>query len=180
MRTPRSTNYAIDTAGEFPFALSRYIFYVLFHAARQRDAVFDTMAPPGSLSLQRWRTLAVIRRIENCSMKDLALFTSVDRTTLTRTVDQLVAEGMVERWSSPRDRRRVNITLSAKGEELLNEVAAPLISGNETLLAGLDEASVRTTARVLQHIVRRAMGDPLTAERLLAYGNPSQARKSSS
>jgi len=161
---------SLDPAGEFPFQLDRYLFYLLFHAALQRDVLFDRTTPPGGPTLQRWRALAVIGRIENCSMKDLALYTGVDRTTLTRTVDQLVGEKLVERWSSPRDRRRVNLSLSPEGEALCASAIAPLMAGNRALLSGLDEASLRTTARVLQHIVRKALGDPLTAERLLAYG----------
>jgi DNA-binding MarR family transcriptional regulator len=178
MRQPVRPEYAVDPVGEFPLPPDRYLFYLLFQAQRQRDLFFDRTAGSTGLTLQRWRTLAVIRRIENCSMKDLALYTAVDRTTLTRTIDQLVAQGLVERWSPPGDRRRVNVTLTAEGEARCEEAAGRMAEGNRILLAGVDEASARTAARVLQHLIRKAVGDPLTAERLLAYGGPVRTAKS--
>jgi DNA-binding MarR family transcriptional regulator len=114
MRSSRPSGNPVDPTGEFFIEASAYLFYLLFQASRQRDLHYDRKLAALGLNLHRWRILAVIRRIENCSMKDLALFGAVDRTTLTRTVDRLVAEGLVERWAAPRDRRRVNVSRAPK------------------------------------------------------------------
>ncbi len=55
-----------------------------------------------------WRALAVVRRIDDCTMKALARYSSIDRTTLTRTVDQLVEQGKSKRCVH-RDRQQVNL-----------------------------------------------------------------------
>lgn len=143
---------------------------MLFQAARQRDLYYDQKLTAAGLNLHRWRILAVIRRIENCSMKDLALFSAMDRTTLTRAVDQLVADGLVERWSSPRDRRRVNVTLSDKGEAVHRQADATLLKGDRAMLAGVEDEAVRGAARTLRQVIRNLMEDPLVAARLLGYG----------
>jgi DNA-binding MarR family transcriptional regulator len=143
---------------------------LLFQVARQRDLHYDRKLAAAGINLHRWRILAVIRRIENCSMKDLALFSAMDRTTLTRAVDQLVSEGLVERWSSPRDRRRVNLTLSHDGEAAYRRALTVLLKGNAAMLAGVEDAEVRGVARALRQVVRNLMEDPLAAEKLLAYG----------
>lgn len=174
MRTSRPTDPSVDSTGEFPLAPAEYIFYLLFQAARQRDLYFTRTAGASGLTLQHWRTLAVIRRIENCSMKDLALYAAIDRTTLTRVVDHLVAQGLVERWSPARDRRQVQVTLSAAGEAAFDGAVARLLRNNRAVLSGVDEASARVAARVLQQVIRNMMDDPLAAERLLAYGRPSR------
>ena len=174
MRAPRQKTHNIDPTGEFPLPPSAYLFYLLFQAARQRDLHYDQKLAGAGLNVHGWRILAVIRRIETCSMKDLALFSAMDRTTLTRAVDHLVAEGLVERWSSPRDRRRVNITLSEKGEAVHAQALATLQNGNAVMLAGVEEDAVRGAARVLSQVIRNLMQDPLAASKLLAYAAPPQ------
>jgi DNA-binding MarR family transcriptional regulator len=169
MRSPRARDNPVDPTGEFPLVPSAYLFYLLFQVARQRDVHYDRKLAAVGLTLQRWRILAVIRRIENCSMKDLALFSAVDRTTLTRAVDQMVAEGLVARWSSPRDRRRVNVTLGDKGEAVFLQAVGLLRDGNAAMLAGVEEEALRGASRVLAQVVRNLMDDPLAAEKLLNY-----------
>lgn len=172
MRRTHPKDHSFDPEGEFPLAPGEYLFYLVSQTARQRDLRFERAVAAAELSLTRIRTLAVIRRIENCSMSDLALFTGVDRTTLTRAIDQLVRDGLVERWSPAGDRRRVNVALSAKGEVLHVDAFKRLVAGNGATLAKLDEREVRQAARVLQQVLRAVMDDPLEAEKLLDYGRP--------
>lgn len=173
MPPPQIPGHSIDPTGEFPLGAPEYLFYLLFQAARQRDLRFDRALAGIGLNVHRWRTLAIIRRIENCAMKDLALYSAVDRTTLTRAVDQLVAQGLVQRWSTPRDRRRVNLMLSDAGEAAYRAALAALLSGNQDLLAGVSEGETRGAARVLAQVIRNIMEQPLEAEKLLAYGWPT-------
>lgn len=170
MRSPRIRDMPVDPTGEFPIGPPAYLFYLLFQMARQRDVYYDQKLAAFGLNLNRWRILAVIRRMENCSMKDLALFSAVDRTTLTRAVDSLVSDGLVERWSSPRDRRRVNVSLSDKGEAVHGQAATTLLDGNAAMLAGVEDESVRHAARTMRQIIRNLSDDLLATERLLAYG----------
>lgn len=172
MRKPQPPDNSLDPPREFPLGVAEYFFYLQFQIARQQDLVFGQAVTEAGLNLHRWRTLAVIRRIENCSMKDLALYSAIDRTTLTRAVDQLVAQGLVERWSPSRDRRRVNVALSAKGEEAYAEAVAGLRRENAAMLNGVDDDVLRSTVRVMQQVVRNLVADPLSAEKLLAYGRP--------
>ena len=162
----------MDPQGEFPLGPAEYFFYLLFQTVRQRDIFFDQALSDTGLNLHRWRTLAVIRRIENCSMKDLALYSAIDRTTLTRAVDQLVRLGLVERWSPTGDRRRVNVALTAQGEAVYEQAVDMLRRENAAMLSGNDEPTVREAIRVLQRAILNLMPDRLQAERLLAYGRP--------
>jgi len=172
MRKPRPPDNSLDPQREFPLGPAEYFFYLQFQIVRQRDLLFDRVLAETGLNLHRWRALAVIRRIENCSMKDLALYSAIDRTTLTRAVDHLVTEGLVERWSPSRDRRRVNVTLSARGEEVYDQAVAALLRENAAMLQGVDDEPLRESVRVMQQVVSNLVADPLSAEKLLAYGRP--------
>jgi DNA-binding MarR family transcriptional regulator len=170
MRKPHPSDNTLDSEGEFPLTPPEYFFYLQFQIVRQRDLLFDRALSDTGLNLQRWRTLAVIRRIQHCPMKDLALYSAIDRTTLTRIVDQLVADGLVERWSPPRDRRRVQVTISAKGEAAYAEVAQRWRESNAGMLAGVHPDALKAALRLQQQVLRNAVGEPLSAEKLLRYG----------
>jgi len=169
---PSPTDNAPDPKGEFPLAPAEYFFYLLFQAGRQRDLHFERALERAGLNIARWRTLAIIRRIGTCTMKELALYSTVDRTTLTRTVDQLVAQGLVERTIPPRDRRKVHLSLSPQGEAVYRQAVPLLLAGNAELLQGFSDAEIRATVRLLQSSVRRMIEDPKVADLLINFGRP--------
>ncbi len=168
--TRRATDNAPDLKGEFPLAPAEYYFYLLFQAGRQRDLHFERALARAGLNVARWRTLAIIRRIGVCTMKELALYSTVDRTTLTRAVDQLVEQGLVERTIPSRDRRKVNLSLSPAGEALYAKAVPLLLEGNAELLDGFEDGQVRDAVRLLQTTIRRMMDDPKAADLLINFG----------
>ena len=167
----RPVDNAPDPKGEFPLAPGEYYFYLLFQAGRQRDLHFARALAKAGLNVARWRSLAIIRRIGVCTMKELALYSTIDRTTLTRAVDQLVEQGLVERTIPTRDRRKVHLSLSAAGEALYSKAVPLLLEGNAELLDGFDDERLRDAVRLLQTTIRRMMtDDPAAADLLINFG----------
>lgn len=162
-------NDAPDPQGEFPISPPEYVLYLVYLACRLRDQNLEAALATVGLNVARWRTLACIRRIGACSMRELALYSTIDRTTLTRTVDQLVAQGVVERASSERDRRKVLLSLTDDGAAL-HARALPVVSAcNAGALEASDDAQIRTAVLVLQGVIRRTVADPDDAQRLIDF-----------
>ena len=86
-------------------------------------------------------------------MNEMAAFTAIDRTTLTRIADQLVAGAHVERKDNPKDRRQVLLVATESGRALYREALAVVFSMNSRLLEGVPDPESRAAARVLQRIV---------------------------
>lgn len=63
--------------------------------------------------------LMIIGEQQPVSMGTLAEHMQVPKQNATHVVDRLSAQGLVERHSSPKDRRIVTVSLSAKGSEHL-------------------------------------------------------------
>ena len=168
---PNST----DPEGEFPLGPPEYFFYLLFQAARQRDLQFDQDLAPTGLNLAQWRSLAIIRRLEACTMGLLARYSTIDRTTLTRSVDQLVARGLVERWTPERDRRQVNLALSDLGEETYSKAVAILRERNQAVLGDVDPARLREATRVLQTALANLVHDQTLSDDLITFGRTGTA-----
>lgn len=160
---------SIDLAGDLPFGANEYLFYLVFQAQRQRDLGLNRVLKPTGLDTERWRTLAVIRRIADCTMTELSRFSAIDRTTLTRSVDQLVRRGLVERSTPPTDRRRVVLTLTEAGSAIYNDAIRVMMTSNTGLLDGVDEAEVRIAIEVLRAALIKLTPDAHDAEEVLAF-----------
>jgi DNA-binding MarR family transcriptional regulator len=163
-------DYSVDPDGEFPLGAPEYFFYLLFQAARQRDGFFAKALKPAGLNLAQWRSLAIIRRLEVCTMSSLARYSTVERTTLTRAVDQLVARGVVSRWTPDQDRRQVNLALTDLGEVTYGKAVAILKERNQWVLEDIDPQRLRDATRVLQESLRRLVDDDELALDLITFG----------
>jgi DNA-binding MarR family transcriptional regulator len=96
--------------------------------------------------------LSVISRLSGCTMNELAEFTTIDRTTLTRTADQLIEAGLVSRGGLPGDRRIVRLELTEKGEAAFELALVEMRRFNSEALEGVsaeDQAHLRDTLRVV-------------------------------
>ena len=102
--------------------------------------------------------MSTINRLDGCLMSELAEFTTVDRTTLTRTVDQLVKSGLAARGASASDRRQVVVSLTDEGHALFDRAVEALRHHNSGVLAGLCEDEVRTIRAGLQKVLRNIAG----------------------
>lgn len=175
-RIERGPDTSIDTDGEFPTDVPEYFFYLLFQAVRHRDLTFDVALKPVGLTLHRWRTLSIIRRLEACTMSELARYSTIDRTTLTRAVDHLVAEGLVTRTTPLKDRRQVTLALTAQGETIYMSAVNILIGYNRQALEGISLATRRELSRALQRVIRNVVPDKDQADDIISFGPADRAR----
>jgi MarR family transcriptional regulator, organic hydroperoxide resistance regulator len=82
------------------------------------------------LSLEQWLVLRRLAAHGDQAMRDLVADTRLNDSTLTRVVDRLAALGLVYREADPVDRRRVRVTLSARGRAV-HERLAPAVAEAE-------------------------------------------------
>jgi DNA-binding MarR family transcriptional regulator len=139
--------------------------------------VRDSQLEPGlsllDLNLARYRSLVVVGRLEKCTMSELAMFTSIDRTTLTRSVDQLLSAGLVERMKDEGDRRLVWITLTPEGEALRRKADAFVSNHGRYLLEGVPEPLQREFIRLQKFLIAKLAPDLQSAQSILDFNGPA-------
>lgn len=88
----------------------------VWHAAR--SITHQTATEEFHITVSQFHTL---RRIAdgNGSVSDLADCMHLNRSNISRSVDELVNSGLVDREQDIRDRRNVNLTLTDRGKELI-------------------------------------------------------------
>ena len=109
-------------------------------------------------------------------MNTLARFTAIERTTLTREVDQLVARGLIERTTPANDRRRVSLSLTEEGEKVYAQGIPLVAEATGQAMKGVDPEKLREFARTLQVIMLNLVDDPDWAHELISYARPENPR----
>lgn len=96
-----------------------YRFSIL---AAQATRCLSDLYRKGGLTVGGWRTLSLIGRYEPVHPGSIAERTSVDADKVTRAVDRLVSRGLVARKVDAHDRRRIVLTLTARGRKVHDEI----------------------------------------------------------
>lgn len=170
MKEPETAGQAgEDPTGEFPLNSVDYLFYLLSAIGRLRESQLEPALQILDLNLARHRALEVIGRLGPCTMSELATFTSVDRTTLTRSVDQLLTSGLVERKKDPVDRRLVYVALTEAGQALQTRATAFVVNHGRYLLEGVSETEQREFIRLQRLLVAKLAPDVQAAEQILSF-----------
>jgi DNA-binding MarR family transcriptional regulator len=91
-------------------------------AGQQLRCLAEMFRPRFKLTLARWKVLSVIGFFSSLSSTEVARHTSLGADKISRTSDQLVRMGLVVRRTDPSDRRRVMLSLSAKGKRINDEI----------------------------------------------------------
>lgn len=76
---------------------------------------------------------------------------------ITRLVDKLEKEGLVQRVRTPSDRRLVLLCITAKGQKLVDKIRQPLRQLNDQLLGHLAKDELAQFSRLLEKARHRDM-----------------------
>lgn len=176
VRTPPSRpRQSVDPTGEFPFAADDYVLHLLAAIHQFRDSALDRALRSLGLNVGRYRVLGVLNRFGVCTMTELANFTALERTTLTRIADQLVAAEWAVRRTSDEDRRQVFLELTAQGRDTYTKALAVVFELNRKLMLDVPERERRTTARVLRRVVENLIRTPAVRDSIIHFrrGEPA-------
>jgi DNA-binding MarR family transcriptional regulator len=155
------------TAADSRRLLAEHAAYVVQLAAQLREQALDAALAPIGLTSNRLRVLSIVRRMKSATMGELAFLSGIDRTTLTRTVDQLTDAGLVARRDAPRDRRKVALALTPKGARLHRSAIPMAAEVNRTAFADISDERLRAAIKVLRDVIGELVTDRRDLETLM-------------
>ncbi len=112
------------------------------------------------VSAGQWRFLRVLWDEDGITQRELAERTGTTEATTVRSVNGLLKSGLILRRREKDDRRKMKITLSARGRRLRNELLPMVIEVNERALKGISKKDVETTRRVLLRTYANLTANP--------------------
>lgn len=132
--------------------LDASIPYLIARAGITTGQAFSGELKQFGLSLNEWRVCASLRFRPHQRLSDLAVNTSCDASTLSRTVDGLCSRGLLVRERSPDDARAVALRLTPDGNALTERVIPLARLYERVALAGIDPQQVQLLRELLHRI----------------------------
>lgn len=110
------------------------------------------------VTVAQCHAIAEIGEAGGLTLKELAARLGLDASTLSRTVEGLVREGLAARTPAPRDRRAVLIALTGKGRAALDRIQAAWSDLCAEMLHGLPAEKHETLVESVSLAARMLAG----------------------
>jgi DNA-binding MarR family transcriptional regulator len=146
------------------FELDEHVFFWLTQVMGARDRRLNAELKGFGLRVPEWRALAALYSRRKCTMSELAELASIDRTTLTRTIDRMEEARWLSREADGEDMRITRLALTASGERLFARVWPTVERLNDAAIAGLPPAMGERLRNALAQM-KSNLDEPAAAER---------------
>ncbi len=168
-----SKGEASDRAGEasdsFEPLTAGHLFFLLHHLVRQRENALGRELARTGLTLSQWQVLATLSRLDKATMGEVAAFCATDRTTLTRTVDRMVEDGLIRRDRDLVDRRQVHLNLTEKGRAAFQAAQVDVTRFNDRVTGVLEPEEVQRLQPMIRQVLVHVLDDKDWVDDLMAF-----------
>jgi MarR family transcriptional regulator, lower aerobic nicotinate degradation pathway regulator len=169
MSGEESEEPAGEASGAFEPLTTGHLFFLLHHVVRQRETALGRELVQTGLTLGQWQVLATLRRLDKATMGEVAAFCATDRTTLTRTVDRMVEDGLVQRDRDLVDRRQVHLTLTERGREVCKRALLDVTRFNDRVTGVLKAEEVERLRPMIRRVLVQVLEDKEWVDDLMAF-----------
>jgi DNA-binding MarR family transcriptional regulator len=150
-RVPEKKSRA-STLGEI--GLQQFAPYLMNRIMGRYNASLREDLKKQGLTVPKMRALAVLSVADGVTVNDLAVYTVIEQSTMSRTLDALEAQGLVRREACEDDSRVRKVFLTDDGRAEFAR-AWPAMHGEfEKMFAGIDEAEYSALIVTLQKMLR--------------------------
>jgi MarR family transcriptional regulator for hemolysin len=151
---------------------NRELVFTISDVGRLLRTYADQKARHFGQTRAQWAVLLRLERREGLKQSDLAEDLDIQPITLTRLVDRLCDNGLIERRPDPNDRRAKRLYLTPAARPLLDRISVQVEELAETVLAGVNAdamTKLMTQLGLARENLRRAIADK-TQESVKRYG----------
>ena len=135
-----------------PIPISREIAISIIDVARMLKTYADQRGRQFGISRAQWTVLMRLDRFEGLKQSELAEVLDLQPISLTRLLDRLAENGLIERRPDPNDRRANRLYLTPAARPLLEQLAKLGEAMMEELLETIDEPARERLLRDLDAI----------------------------
>lgn len=124
--------------------------FLVHDVSRLRRRVVDRALKPLGITRSQWWVLAFLSRADGMSQAALAEELGVGKVSLGQLIDKLEKTGFILRRLDNADRRVKRVYLTERSEALTARIRDSVTATEKGILAKIDVAELRATARALR------------------------------
>jgi MarR family transcriptional regulator, lower aerobic nicotinate degradation pathway regulator len=130
------------------YVLDEQIGFIL-RQVWQRHATIFAREIGINLTSAQWAALSKLAETGPCSQNQLGRLTAMDVATIKGVIDRLTARGLTETSPDPEDGRRLVVSLTRAGQQLVEKAAPNALAISKETLAPLDAKERETLFALL-------------------------------
>ena len=158
-----ATALAESTDQEPALLLDRFVPYLLNQVTNRLNLDMRAHVRPLNVSVPQWRVLCLLELEGAQSIGTLASNSVIGQSTLSRVVDQLVRNHLVQRRPLPQNNRVIEVHLTAQGHELFQRLVPAALSVRDHTIAGLSDAEHEQLIALLRRMLDNLKQSPSIA-----------------
>jgi MarR family transcriptional regulator for hemolysin len=152
---------------------NRELLFLISDVGRLLRTYADQKAREFGMTRAQWAVLLRLERREGLKQTDLAEALDIQPITLTRLVDRLCDNGLIERRADPHDRRAKLLYLTQAARPLIDRISGRVEELCEIVLAGIKASEVNrmlSELNVARENLRQAIDQNALQQPVKRYG----------
>jgi len=134
--------------------LDDYLPYLLNRAGAKIADAFGKVTRQHGISLQMWRVLAALNQQDGQSVGSLAATTSIEKSTLSRLLDQMQKKRLLLRRRHSDDQRSISIHRTPAAAAITEKLIPVALAYESKALMGLTRGEEKTLKAMLRRLYR--------------------------
>ena len=133
------------------YVLEEQIGFILRQVWQRHASIFAREFAINLTSAQ-WAALSKLTETGPCSQNHLGRLTAMDVATIKGVIDRLTARGLTETSADPQDGRRLLVSLTRAGQQMVEKMAPNALAITRETLAPLDAKERETLVALLSRL----------------------------
>ena len=101
-----------------------------------------------SITPMHLRVLKIINKKQTCTAIDIAQFMNRDKAQVTRLLNELIKQTLIEKVPNPEDKRSQRLLVTSDGLEILAQLATIDTKMNERMMKGISQKELEEFERI--------------------------------
>lgn len=133
--------------------LSNFAPYLMNRIMGRYNATIRHEMAALGLTTPKMRSLAVVSVIDGIQIRELAIYAVVEQSTLSRALDQLVADGLIRRETDANDSRVTRVFITDAGRAAFERLWPTMAGAYSGMFTGISEDEHRAFVATLQKML---------------------------
>ena len=130
----------VNAAPTQEYVFSDQVGHLLRRAYQRHVAIFQQTIPDSQLTAAQFVVLCAVRQFVSCSLSEIVKTTAIDQATMRGIIERLKARDAIRVSHDAHDRRKVLVSLTPAGEEIVDATVPAALAVSEATFGNLNAA----------------------------------------
>lgn len=140
------------TLGEI--GINQFAPYLMNRIAARWNANMADALKLHDMTTTQMRALAILSLSSSVTINELSVYTVIEQSTMSRTLDALEQQGLIRRQPRPEDMRVRDVSITEQGRQAFAKVWPTMYELFQQLFDGVEEDEYRAFISTLHRILR--------------------------